>query len=99
MVTVPQVYYNNYSEVFFHYYEVDGCVWYSYYSMTSMLNNNENFAQEFYNKLHDNENKIFEEEYEDLRHNVRTLEVKYINTSGLFKILEAHEKVSGQIRK
>jgi hypothetical protein len=99
MVTVPQIYYNKYSEVFFHYYEVDGCVWYSYHSMTNMLNNNENFANEFYNNLHENEKKIFEEEYEDLRHNIRTHEVKYINTSGLFKLLEAHEKMSGQIRK
>jgi hypothetical protein len=64
-----------------------------------MLNNNENFANEFYNNLHENEKKIFEEEYEDLRHNIRTHEVKYINTSGLFKLLEAHEKMSGQIRK
>lgn len=73
MVTVPQVYHNKYSEVFFHYYEVDGCVWYSYYSMTNMLNNNENFVKDFWNNnLYDDEKKIFEEEYEDLRHNVRT---------------------------
>ena len=99
MVTVPQIYYNKYSEVFFHYYEVDGCVWYSYYNMTNMLNNNENFANEFYNNLHENEKKIFEEEREDFRHNLCIDKIKYINTSGLFKLLEAHEKMSGQIRK
>ena len=62
MVTVPQVYYNKYSDVCFRYYEIDGCVWYSYSSMTIMLNNNENFADEFYDNLHENEKKLFEEE-------------------------------------
>ena len=100
MITVPQVYYNKYSEVFFHYYEVGGCVWYSYSSMTNMLNNNEDFAKYFWiEKLHDNEKKIFEEEYEDFRHNIRIGKFQYINTSGLFKLLEAHERMSGQIRK
>ena len=100
MVTVPQVYYNKYSEVFFHYYEVGGCVWYSYYSMTNMLNNNENFIKDFWNNnLNENEKRIFEEEIEDFRHNILINEVQYINTSGLFKLLEAHEKMSGQIRK
>jgi hypothetical protein len=64
-----------------------------------MLNNNENFADEFYDNLHESEKKLFEEEYEDFRHNICTEEHKYINTSGLFKLLEAHEKISGQIRK
>lgn len=100
MVTVPQIYYNKYSEVFFHYYEVDGCVWYSYYSMTSMLNNNENFVKDFWNNnLNENEKRMFEEEIEDFRHNILINEVQYINTSGLFKLLEAHEKMSGRIRK
>ena len=100
MVTVPQIYYNKYSEVFFHYYEVDGCVWYSYYSMTNMLNNNEDYAKYFWiEKLNENEKRIFKEEIEDFRHNILINEVQYINTSGLFKLLEAHEKMSGQIRK
>ena len=100
MITVPQVYYNKYSEVFFHYYEVDGCVWYSYHSMTNMLNNNENFVKDFWNNvLKESEKRIFEEEFEDFRHNILINEVQYINTSGLFKLLEAHEKMSGKIRK
>jgi hypothetical protein len=100
MVTVPQVYYNKYSEVFFRYYEVDGCVWYSYYNMTNMLNNNENFVKDFWNNnLNENEKRMFEEEIEDFRHNILINEVQYINTSGLFKLLEAHEKMSGKIRK
>ena len=100
MITVPQVYYNKYSEVFFHYYEVDGCVWYSYHSMTNMLNNNENFVKDFWNNvLKESEKRIFEEEFEDFRHNILINEVQYINTSGLFKLLEAHEKIAGQIRK
>ena len=100
MVTVPQVYYNKYSEVFFHYYEIDGCIWYSYFSMTNMLNNNEDYAKYFWiEKLNENEKRIFEEEREDFRHNILINEVQYINTSGLFKLLEAHEKMSGKIRK
>ena len=100
MISVPQVYDNKYSKVFFHYYEIDGCVWYSYYDMTYMLNNNENFIKDFWNNdLQDNEKRTFEEEYKDLRGNKRIGKYQYINTLGLFKLLEAHEKMSGEIRK
>jgi hypothetical protein len=65
-----------------------------------MLNNNENFVKDFwYNHLNENEKRMFEEEIEDFIHNILINEVQYINTSGLFKLLEAHEKMSGKIRK
>lgn len=100
MITNRQTYYNKYSDVFFHYYEIDGCVWYSYHNITNMLNSNENFTEDFYNNiLNENEKKIFEEEYEDFRHNTRIGKFQYINTSGLFKLLDAHAKVAGKIRK
>ena len=100
MITFPNKYYDEVSGMFFNYYEEDGQVWYNYYCMTSKLNNDENFTTDFWNNtLNENEKKTFIEEFEDFRHNKYTKEVQYINTSGLFKLLDIHERNSKQIRK
>lgn len=100
MITFPNKYYDEVSDMFFNYYEDEGQVWYNYYCMTNKLNNDENFTTDFWNNtLNENEKKTFTEEFEDFRHNKYTKEVQYINTSGLFKLLDIHERNSKQIRK
>lgn len=99
MLIVPETYYVRNSNIFFHYYEYEGQMWYSYYHISSMLGYSDDGRKDTWNnKLNDNEKLIFEEEFTDWRKNVCKHEVQYINTVALFKLLDKYEKIAGDIR-
>lgn len=99
MLIVPNIYYDKVDNVLIHWYN-DGQIWYKFYDITKMFGYEENNDIDAWkNFINENEKMLFEEEYKDLRGNVYTKPVKYINTAALFKLCDRYERVIGEIRK
>lgn len=97
MLIVPNDYYEDGTLI--RWYEYDNQVWYMYYDVASLLQYDRNTLVRNEKYINNDETIIFEQEYEDLRGNVRVGEYKYINTVALFKLIDKHASISGNLRR
>lgn len=96
----PLSYYSKDYEELFQYYECDGCMWYSYdYLMDKFGYSNIQKGNCWKNFIQEDEKRIFMEEIStfDGKHK-HTKEHKYINTSGILRLLSRFSQGINKIR-